>query len=271
MKSVIKLFVIVWSLSVCTPFGRLAAQTSTPAAQLVRLEMHTSAEDLAFLDGEPVLLLGVRPRDGVHRVQLRDKQGRVLWEHTLGKGERLGGAMLSSDGKHLVYDYFVHETTRGWLAPHEPVTYRGGVRCVRWDGSIAWDHTSRGISEGPPTYSPEGRVEQVAGGKVLILRYGWESVRQVTVRDLSGRQRWQQELQGATAATLSPDGSHLFVSSQTLDANWTRIYHTDGRLVTHLVGASLPYSYPLASWSSRKYLVVRGVLRRAPAALAQRG
>lgn len=237
-------FALLWSRGVTA--WQTDALPANSVNRFVALTGSTSGEDFICLNGEPFVLVGVCPTDGKHRVELCSKEGHVVWAHELGEGEQLGQARLSPDGKYLVYDYFVVDPSKKWLAPHERVSYRGGIRGVRRDGSIAWERPSRGVSEGGPTSSPEGTVEQVAGNKVLILRYGWECIQQVTVRDLAGQRLLSVDTRtptsSATAATLFEDGSHLVISQQAGDPDkvWTRVMRLDGRTVGRLAGAHLP-------------------------------
>ncbi|GIV21357.1 MAG: hypothetical protein KatS3mg023_3108 [Armatimonadota bacterium] len=235
----------------------LVCQVKPPEAnskdRFVPVPGPASGEDFIYLNGEPFVLVGIRPRGDTHRIQLCDKQGRVAWTHRLGEEEQLGQARLSPDGKYLVYDYFVVETSRGWIAPHERVPYRGGIRCVRRDGSIAWEIPSRGVCEGAPVYSPEGAVEQVVSNRILILKHSWESLVRATVRDFAGRRLLTVDLSApttsATTAALFPDGSHLVVSKQTGDPDevWVRLMRVDGGIVWHIVGARLP-GYDPVEW-----------------------
>lgn len=246
MRRMVYSFVGIALWSMLHSVYQVSSPTANPEHRFIPLAGPTSAEDFIYLNGEPFILVGVRPRGGTHRIQLCNKQGDVVWTHRLGEGEQLGEARLSPDGKYLVYDYFVVETSKEWLAPHERVPYRGGIRCVRRDGTVAWDAQSRGVSEGGPTRSPEGAVEQVAGNRILIVKHSWESVVRATVRDFAGRRLLTVDLSNptssATTAVLFSDGSHLLISGQAgePDKVGVRVMKLDGSVVWHIAGACLP-------------------------------
>jgi hypothetical protein len=185
MKAVVSAIIVVSVLSLTGGAWLLTRQRPEQSPLLILLEPRTTGQDFIFREGQPLILIGFHPEEGVHRVELQDGQGRSLWTHQLREGEELGNARLSADGKYLVYDYYIFKPPRGWLYPHEEVRYRGGIRCVRQDGTIVWESRSQGISEGSPSCSPEGCVEQVAGNQVLIARHGWEIIERITVRNLA--------------------------------------------------------------------------------------
>jgi len=146
-------FALLWSRGVTA--WQTDALPANSVNRFVALTGSTSGEDFICLNGEPFVLVGVCPTDGKHRVELCSKEGHVVWAHELGEGEQLGQARLSPDGKYLVYDYFVVDPSKKWLAPHERVSYRGGIRGVRRDGSAGGSPSS--LIDLSPVPSPAGR------------------------------------------------------------------------------------------------------------------
>jgi len=246
MRAMVSAIIVASVLSLTGGAWLLTRQRTEQSPLLIPLEPRTTGQDFIFPDGQPLILIGFHPEEGVHRVELQDGQGRSLWTHQLREGEELGNARLSADGKYLVYDYYIFKPPRGWLYPHEEVRYRGGIRCVRQDGTIVWESRSQGISEGSPSCSPEGCVEQVAGNQVLIARHGWEIIERITVRNLqTGRQVFTRTSPVEKAA-LAPDGSFLVVSGRTRRERnhyWTQVVHLGSGAQLRLDGAVLPTFY----------------------------
>jgi hypothetical protein len=259
MKAVVSAIIVVSVLSLTGGAWLLTRQQPEQYPLLILLEPRTTGQDFIFREGQPLILIGFHPEEGVHRVELQDRQGRSLWTHQLREGEGLGNARLSADGKYLVYDYYIFKPPRGWLYPHEEVCYRGGIRCVRQDGTIVWESRSQGISEGSPSCSPEGCVEQVAGNQVLIARHGWEIIERITVRNLqTGRQVFTRTSPVEKAA-LAPDGSFLVVSGRTRRERnhyWTQVVHLGSGEPVQVDGAGFYYIFPPEQCLSRSYVLL---------------
>ncbi|MCL6476585.1 MAG: hypothetical protein K6U75_16250 [Firmicutes bacterium] len=243
MKAVLSAVVVLFLLSVTGIAWLADRQRAEPSSLLVPLEPRTTGQHFVLAEAQPLILLGFHPEEGMHHIEVRDRQGRIQWTHRLREGEKLGNARLSADGKYLVYDYYIFKPPRAWFAPHEEVSYRGGIRCVRHDGTIVWESRSQGIAEGSPRCSPEGCVQQVAGSKVLIERRGWEIIERITVRNLhTGRPVFTRTSEAEKAA-LAPDGSLLIVSGRTGREPyhyWTQVVHLESGAQLQVDGAVLP-------------------------------
>jgi hypothetical protein len=262
MKAEPSAVVVLFLLSVTGIAWLADRQRAEPSSLLVPLEPRTTGQHFVLAEAQPLILLGFHPEEGTHHIEVRDRQGRIQWTHRLREGEKLGNARLSADGKYLVYDYYIFKPPRAWLAPHEEVRYRGGIRCVRQDGTIVWESRSQGISEGSPSCSPEGCVEQVAGNQVLIARHGWEIIERITVRNLqTGRQVFTRT-SPVEIAGLAPDGSFLVVSGRTRREPyhyWTQVVHLESGAQFQVDGAVLPtfvYNVPPQKCLTRSYVLM---------------
>ncbi len=217
MRTKVVLYLTMWLVGVILLLASARIQPQERRLWLVDLggEPHTRVYDLLFRPDGPQALIGYSPLEGSHRLALVDKEGRVLHEHRLSKSERLGKARLLSNGSGIVYDYYFLPPQEWLLASVDQrprLRARGGIRCVRWDGTVLWDRKGEGHpSVEPPVCGPFGCVEQLTNDRILVVEPDWEAVVSALVLDTRGRQLLSLPL-NAESASLSPDGSLLLIS-----------------------------------------------------------
>jgi HEAT repeat protein len=177
--------------------------------------------DAWALPGERLLVA----EQNANRVTERDRQGKVLWEYRMMRGQPVNTQRLASGNTFIASNVELLEVDRAgkvvWSIPQlngVTAAYRarsGEIVCLTNQGRCVWLDTNGKELKSVPSQRDAGwtsGIDVTPSGQVLVSRPGQQKV---TLIDRNGKTVWEADALQLTTATWLPNGHVLTASMST--------------------------------------------------------